>query len=224
MDKIQMYIAIATSVITFVTLIYNSGLKKGQKREKEYYEKILQPYIVELSKNSDIKALETVKEYIKRDDDNIPKYVIYLVDNNREDDLKAILIYDYFHLYPNDDNNLDKIADSLSKIMYYIIFIMSLIFLFLGIVSFVIGAFSIVYSLSYEFVKNNIVEEIAMTDWKLSLKALIYGVLGVGMCKIFVYINKLINLDRYDLKKKKIEKLIKKKLKKFKNEQEKYIY
>ena len=75
MEKVQIYLSVATSVITFVTLVYNLVIKNGNSREKRYYNKILQPFISKWYENKEISAVETIKDLVKSDDDDIPKYI-----------------------------------------------------------------------------------------------------------------------------------------------------
>ena len=44
-ENINFIVAIVTSLITMCTLIYNTFFKGGFKREKQYYNKILIPFI-----------------------------------------------------------------------------------------------------------------------------------------------------------------------------------
>lgn len=217
MDKIEIYISVATSIITFITLIYNVGIKKGRKREQQYYEKVLQPYIRKVSKKENVDAVSIVEKLVKRDDDDIPKYVTYLIksdDEEKEEKIRKVLLYDYFCLYPNDSNNQLIIIESISKILYYVFFFISLICLFSGAYYFVEGirCTSIIL---YGKIEANLLHYVAV---------IFIGILLIFISIAVLKLSALVNDDRYTINKKRMTKLINRKTKKFDKHNEDYFF
>lgn len=226
MEKIQVFITLATSVITFITLIYNIVIKKGNNRERQYYEKILQPFIAKWSVNKQISAIDTIKGLVTSEDEDIPKYISYLISKEDEDDadekLKKVLCYDYTDIYPNDFSSIGKILNSFSKIMYYIMFLIALIFMFLMAIPTSIFVGNIILA-CYDFIMNGgqFVDIINMIFSQCEY-LLVIGVL-FGTSIILMKLANRVNIDRYSLSKKRIEAMIKKKVAKYDNNGNDYV-
>lgn len=217
MDKIEIYISVATSIITFITLIYNVGIKKGRKREQQYYEKVLQPYIRKVSKKENVDAVSIVEKLVKRDDDDIPKYVTYLIksdDEEKEEKIRKVLLYDYFCLYPNDSNNQFMIIESVLKILYYIIFFISLFCLFSGVFYFEEGM-RYILTLSINNTWNYLIDCLDIV-----LIGIVLFVISIGLLRL----SALWNDDRYTINKKRIIQLINRKIKRFDKHSKDYFF
>lgn len=224
MEKIQVFVSVATSIVTFVTLIYNIGIKQGKSREKRYYEKVLRPFMVQWSENHEIDALLTIGNLVKREDDDVPRYVFHLVNKKKEKKLKTVLIYDYLCFYPNDVTSINKILDSISKICYYALFITALIFFFLGIVYWE-EALSGLILIGYNFI---IKKEQIMDSGNVDLNMCVYllsigGFLILG-CIVIMKLANWVNTDRYSLNKKVINSMIKRKCKRYEKNKKKYSH
>ena len=215
-------ISIVTSLIGCITLFVKTFFGKSQKREKEYYEKILRPYVLELSKNKKLSTLSIVKGLADRNNDDIPKYIFYLLDNEQEEKLNKVLIYDYWSLYPNDDNTVYKVVDGFMKLVYYLLFFMALYSIVYGIL-YVLNGFSGVLLFLIELLRNGRIEGGIAKGILDILKLFFIGVccLGVGV-GIFIE-NTSMNEDRYDIKTKKITSMIKRKVKRYNKSSNKFM-
>lgn len=227
MEKIQVFISVATSIVTFVTLIYNIGIKQGKSRERRYYEKILQPYIEEWSQNKEIDTILVVENLIKGDDD-IPKYISYLINNKKDkksnEKLKKVLVYDYFCLYPNDVTSINGILDSILKICYYVLFATALISLFTGALC-LESFFNSIILVGYNFItKKGEMLGSNSIDPKACIYLLSTGIILIFVCMGVMKLANWINMDRYSLNKKKINSMIKRKCKRYDKNREKYFY
>ena len=119
LDNIQAIIALITSIISVWGAIYKVALQKGHNREEAYYEQILKPFIVELHKNSNINPIKFLQKMAKRNNDNIPKYIFYLMDKKENEKLKKVIITDYLEFYHNDDNVMSKVGRIINKVVVY---------------------------------------------------------------------------------------------------------
>ena len=211
MDKVQAVITFILSLITFGTVIYKLIIKKTHKREDEYYDKVLKPFIIKYAKNKNINAVKCIREIVHREQDYVPKYIFYLLDNNRKEELKKVLIVDYFDLYNNDSNNIVRGSNYLQKALLYVGMFFVLIFLSLGVGLIVLYALSLLLSIIYEFIENGL-QAIKYIDWKMHITGGIVGgsciLISFGMAKL--YLKK--NIDRYSIKESHINKIINKKV------------
>lgn len=185
---------------------------------------ILQPYISKCKKGKEFNRINFVKEILKRRDDNIPKYIFYLVDTEKEEELHKILVYDYYCLYPNDERNCNRITDSILKVLYYVLWIIYLLFLmvgafwfYTGVCSFLMGLFGSDMSIIF---RSNILIQDRHKSIICLLVGIVFMVSGIGYAK---FVN-VINDDRYSLKLKKIEKRIKRGVKKYDKYAKNYYY
>ncbi len=222
MDKVQAGITFILSLITFGTVIYKLVIKNIHKREDEYYKKVLKPFIIEYSNNKNINAAKYIKRIVNREDDYVPKYIFYLLDNNSKEELKKVLIMDYFDLYNNDTNNIMRVSNYLQKALLYVGMIFVLIFLSVGIGLLVLCILSLIISLLCEICKSG-VEGIKLIDWEMYINS---GSAG-GLCVLIGYgIAKLhlkVNIDRYSIKEKFIKKIIDKKVEEYRKYYNEYV-
>lgn len=214
MQEIEVFISVITSIVTFITLIYNLGIKKSIKREAIYYKKVLQPFILKLSQNSEVNAIKIVKKLAERDNDNIPKYITFLIDNGESDILKKVLICDYIELYPNDSNDLTKIINSAAKLMYYLLIFLSLFLIVVGTIIVTDGLVDLC-SLRDGISLKIMYKNVELLTWQWHLVRSICGVICWGASILILKYNRLTNTDRYALSKNKIKNMINKKVKKY---------
>ena len=67
------------------------------------------------------------------------KYIFYMLDNAKEDELRCVLLSDYMDLYPNEVNGIGKVLDIVYKVINYILLAVSFISLFYGIMHVING-------------------------------------------------------------------------------------
>lgn len=128
MLEIPNYLQVIISIVVSIITVYKTFFKKNSKRENEYYQSVLQPFVKRMKKQGSAYAIKKLKKCIKRDDDNIPKYIFYLIDkadsqkdsSKTDRDLEKVLLYDYCELYPNSDSKFHKILDMGSRILNYL--------------------------------------------------------------------------------------------------------
>lgn len=221
MEGMEAVVAVITAVITLVKTLMDLFGKKKRSRERKYYNCVLRPYVV-TKKDKKVRAVDFVKRRVRRNNDNIPKYVFYLIDKNREEELDKVLLYDYISLYPNGANQLNVVAEFAIKFVHGICYMGALFFM-------VFGGFLLSLSLSVWVV--NIVSSLVVEGVKIAFQELIlwenvsriiYSILclfgGVLLMKVCVKNE----VDRYTIEKKKIEKKIEAKLKYYDKDQGKF--
>ncbi|WP_031390506.1 hypothetical protein [Kineothrix alysoides] len=94
---------IISAITATATFLHNFVFKNINKREDEYYEKVLIPFYNIYYYNSNINAVKFYKKLgIPVSAEYIPKYLLFLLKSNDEEKLKKILILDYLLLYNND--------------------------------------------------------------------------------------------------------------------------
>ena len=218
-DSWQGIITFIVSVIGMLTTIYKIGFKDEQNRTQAYYKETLLPFIVAYQKNSNMNTIKFLKDAVKRDNDNVPKYVFYLLDNQERDKLRKVLLYDYFDLYHNDDNTMRRIMKWISRFLVYLLFGASLFITFYGSFFLVSGVLSILMDLVHGF--DGTIN--GVDTWKWSLKNIFLGLVSIFLSIVYISLVKKINDDRYTFKKKKIERLINKKVKLYDKYSEKNV-
>lgn len=212
MDEIiNAIVALITAIIGVLGTVYKIGFKKNDERLNEYYKNVLKPFIVEYKKNKKVNAAKFMKNVVKYDDDFVPKYVCSLMNSESKEELKKVLIYDYFEFYCNDSNIMKRIIDKIYKTMTFVIFFFSFVLLFYGIFDFSSGFYMIVPFNIYSVSKNT---ESAMfeNDFQYIVRML-RGILFFFLSILCVKIASDSNEDIYTVKKKKIKKLINKRVK-----------
>ena len=128
-------------------------------------------------------------------------------------------MYDYFDLYPNDDNSMRRIMRGITRFLVYLLFGASLFVTFYGSFFVTCGVLSFLMDLLYGF--EGTINGVA--SWKWDLKGIFLGAFSIGLSIVYMSLVKQINDDRYTFKKKKINKLIIKKVKAYDKYREKNI-
>ncbi len=212
MEKVTTVIAVISAVIGVITTIYKMLLKKDVKRIERYYEEILKPFIIDYHKDENVNVIKFLDDKAERGNDAIPKYIFYLIDNDKEksEDLKKVLLYDYIDIYPNDNNRMLRLMEMISKFWAFVIFAISFSAFLYGVVSFL---FSLILFL--QFFSENMRQ--AFELFGLSIICII--IFGVGIQMIG-----LLNEDMYTLKEKKIQKMIQRKIKFYDKNITKFIF
>lgn len=169
-------------------------------------------------KNNSINSVSFVNKKTKKDDDIIPKYIYYLIDKDDKDGLRKVLIYDYWHLYKNDDNKMSGIAKYVSKLCNYILILLSIIFLILGAIS-IAGGIMFLISVALEIIGKSTKQR----EWSVFFISIILGIFCLSSSIGINIVVRLLNHDIYTIKKKKIEKIIKDKIKTYDKEISKIV-
>lgn len=211
MEEFEKLLLLVTSAIGTLTAIYKLVFKNDSKRKKLYYEKVLVPFIVAYKKNSNINSIKFVKNTVDNGSDDVPKYIFWLVEQNRKDELKKVLLYDYFDLYKNDSNQMDWLTYYISRILEYVIFIGAYVLAFLGGAFFGLWFYSILVAI-WGSIENGVV---LWRDMLNSFSNILYFAACEGAYILCILVVKKLNRDMYTYNKKKIEKMIEKKVKRY---------
>lgn len=208
LDTFKEIIAVIVAVIGVLTTIYKLGFKNNHSRTKEYYKSILNPFAVAYKENKNINSVKFIKKRAKRDNDNIPKYIFYLVDNDKKDELRKVLLYDYFDFYDNDSNMMNKFARIISKGLIYVIVFLSYLFLFAGAILLVRIVFMFFESLPYiqkiEIEFNGIIMKGGLSFlWLIGMDFLFFI-----FYLVFMLFARFFNIDMYTFKEKRIKGMI----------------
>ena len=207
MEKI---ITLMASVIGVCVTIYKIGFKKDRGRLEAYYNKILKPFICVYHKNSNINAVKYLKPILKREDDDIPKYVFYLVDKKMSEKLKAVLLYDYAEIYKNESNTMSRVLKGFSRVLCYLEFFISIFFVVLGAMLLVLSSYNVLlYVVSHingDIIWFVLIED-NMREFMNIASAFVSWLLGAFVLRIA----KWMNTDTYTLEEKRIKRIIEKK-------------
>lgn len=215
-------ISIITSLIGCITLIVKTFFGKSQKREAAYYEKILKPYVLKLNKGKKISAVSVVSGLAKRNDDDIPKYIFYMLDNAKEEELRCVLLSDYMDLYPNEVNGIGKVLDIVYKVINYILVAVSFISLFYGIMYVMNGLLESISFFSL-LVQRETMEGSMQAKIEIIRNSLVTGTI-LGLFSILsLKLSIVSNDDRYEIKRNKIEKMIRNKVRRYNRKNEKVV-
>ena len=228
MDIASKIIALIVSAIGAGVTFYNTFFKSESKRKKKYYESLLQPFIRECDKGEAFNTAEFVKNTADRVDDNIPKYIFYLVDlqtaaqNSKEkhepteDNLKKVLIADYLNLYPNENTKKCDFFDIIRKLFDYTLILLSFYFIFLGAL--------IISNQCLSLVSNILTNSNAIFDYLFSsLKTVLLGILILFIGAFPVLLTEWLSKDIYTVKKKRIQKIISTKIKRYDKRIDEYV-
>lgn len=204
-NNISIIISIISSAIATITLIYKIGVR-GYKKEREYYDKILSPFIINRRKNLDVNAVKFCKPILRYNYDSIPPYIYYLVEENNNVDLKKVLILDYTVYYSNFENSLSYILNSINKIIMYSGFFMAIALIIettvfsMQMLSYLMSGLEFNYSLFFLYLTT------------LPLPFI--------MLKVISFMNN----DMYTINRRKIHNLIKHKVKIYNKRHNKFYY
>ncbi|HBF1194926.1 hypothetical protein [Clostridioides difficile] len=107
----------------FIALIvyFKAEQKKRELYLDKYFEKLLTPYILEYKKNNTINSVKFIRKRYTIKDYYIPSYIFYLVENNKNEDLKKVLSVDYINNYPNHKNDINKALDKITQVVDFIL-------------------------------------------------------------------------------------------------------
>lgn len=211
-EKIEIIISVLLSLITFGTAIYKLVIKKTNNRKDEYYKKVLNTFIVKYKANENVNAVKFINAVVERDDDYVPKYVFYLIDSDRNEDLKKVLLNDYFDLYKNDINSLFIIGSFLGKVVFYAYFLLIFYFLGAGVGIIALSGINVILSIILGIIEGSGINILLMALWA-EIKRIFFGIVCVAIGYGLMKLNFNCNTDWYSMKKKEIEKMIKNKLK-----------
>lgn len=84
-NKVISVVSIISGVIAALSLIYNTFLKGTYNRKRKYYNGILKPFIEKYKANRNINSIKFIKKISNCTDDEIPKYIFYLIQNGEEE-------------------------------------------------------------------------------------------------------------------------------------------
>lgn len=210
-------IALVVATIGAITTIFNIFFKGERKRKQAYYDRLLRPFSVAYKKNPSIDAKEFVENNIERDDDDIPKYIFYLVDTQVcEDDLKKVLIDDYFNLYPNEYNKKRNLFETVHKLIDYMMFLLLFLFVFFGALVMTSGFMTLITLIFKE-------ETSTLSDWWNGIKELLIGIVISSAGLIPVKLSEWLSKDMYSVKKRYVAKAIKKKIRRYDRSFDDYV-
>ena len=212
MENVTMVIAAISAVIGVTATIYKMLFRSDAKRVEKYYEEILKPFIIDYHKDRNMNVINFLDNKAERDNDVIPKYIFYLIDNGKEksEDLKKVLLYDYIDIYPNDNNKMLRFMEMISKFLAFVMVAMAFSFLLYGAVCI---SFSLILFL--QFISENI---------RLAFELLGLSIICLAFSGVSIQITRLINEDMYTLKEKRMRKLIQRKTKYYDKNITKYIF
>lgn len=211
--NIGIIISLISASITTISLIYRTGFKNNSKREREYYNKLLVPFILKYHENNNINALKFCNETIKWTDEIIPQYIKYLMFNKKKDELKIVLIVDYTNLYKNDDNTISSILKIINKSLMYTILFIALAFLIA--MSYILFEY---FNTLIILIKTNFIDIRFLLFFFFAIATTL--LIPTGILK---YI-RLKNIDQYTMKISKIEEYISRKLKIYQKQNHKFFY
>lgn len=210
--NIESIIAIITAAISLLITIYKMVFKHNVGRSKAYYQDILIPFIDAYTKNNNIKPTRFLKNIAKRTNDNIPKYIFYLIDNKQDEKLKKVLIYDYFDIYHNDDNTMRKITKGIQKVLSYILFCFSFLALFFSSYCIALAIYTLFSNIYYIFSNNIEFKNVLSQQLKQFYFQVTMSFLFFGISLLCVKVSSIFSDDTYTLKEVKIKHLINKRV------------
>jgi len=209
MEKVQLVLSVVSSIITTGIILYNTLFKGSRKREKEYYEKILKPCMVLLKKEKKVNLVKEVRKLVKRDDDTVPKYVFYLIDNNRGEELEKVLVEDYYDLYENDNKSIRNIINVVQKITLFLMVCITLFFVFFAVTCIFVGILSLIAEIFNRSYAENTIK------WGSCIAYILLGIASYAISSGYMKLVKGTNLGRYTTNIKIMEKIIKQKVKSY---------
>ena len=249
-DTVSKVVALVVSAVGAITTIYKVFFQGDQGRRQSYYECLLKPFVIAYKQNSELDVITFVRSKAKQDNDSIPKYIFYLLSmhskendavssqedspktqeestskkaENSGDVLKKVLLVDYLNMYPNETNKKQGIFEKINKILNYVVFLLVFIFIFTGSIYIVNGVFSLISSLSMDAVVTMEMNGIKMNLWQWNLLEILKGALIPFVGLLPVKLSESLDTDMYTINKKRIQKMIKKKVRRYNKHSDKYI-
>lgn len=220
LDIASKIVALVVATIGAATTVFNIFFKGERGRKQAYYDSILKPFAVAYKKDPSTNAIEFVKGRAEQDNDNIPKYIFYLVDMqlNQDDDtrLKKVLIDDYLNLYPNEYNKKRNLFETVHKLLDYLMFLLLFLFVFMGALVMTSGIMTLI---SFLFAET----PHPFTDWWEGIKEALIGI-GISLIGLIpVKLSEWLSKDMYTVKKSRIQKMINKKVRRYDRSFDDYI-
>lgn len=211
MEVLATIASIIVSIITIIPTVKNRIF--NIKRERKYYKKIIIPYVNELHKSKDLKACSFIKSHFVRTNENIPKYITYLIDINDNEKLHKVLIHDYCFIYKNEKTKTLKFLNNISNIFALFMNLFSIVLLTLG-------AFLIFMSIASVIVYFTNKDQLILQKF---IYYLIYGVLFLPTSLYFFKSVPKISNDIYSLETQNIKKIIDDNVKWYEKNHDKYF-
>ena len=246
LDIVSKIVALIVAIIGAITTIFNVFFKGEQKRKEGYYTKLLKPFAIAYKRDPNINAIDFVKHKVIPEDDEIPKYVFYLLDmpdiendnsNNQEclsdqehinilhpnnNMLKKVLLDDYLTLYPNECNRKRNICEVVQKMLHYLMFLLTFIFTVFGAIIFA-GGVTMLISHIIMLIANLLTETNHAKDFWGSILYIIFGIVISFLGFVPIRISERMSNDMYTVKKKQINKTIAEKVKRFDKRFKNYV-
>lgn len=197
-DLWQKVIALAISIAGILTTIYRMVFVKRKRRQQAYYQKLLKLFIKAYHENNHINAVEFINEKVERNDDDIPKYIFYLMDQNDG----TMMVY-----------GMRILPQGLIYILFIVILLTTIYSVFNLVMSVLPAIIKLIYAGS---ITEIYLKEVIMRTAK-SIFIIVLDCIGLAM----VYI---MDDDIYTFDKKKIKKIINKKVKGYYKHTTKYIF
>lgn len=198
--------------VEIVEKIIAAIFKGDSKRKKEYYDCLLKPYAMEYLKDDTVDAVSFVQNNAKRDNDSIPKYVFYLMGESQKksannidkeeakENLRKVLLTDYLELYDNDDNSKLSIMRMVKKGLIYVMFFMTFAFIFAGALGTV----------------NFILSILEINSEVIDIRSVIIGIISFALGIVTLILSLFLSDDMYTTKISKINRIVKRKVRCFK--------
>jgi len=216
-DIASKIVALIVATIGAATTIFNIFFKGERGRKQEYYNGILKPFAVAYKKDPSINAIDFVKNRAEHGNDNIPKYIFYLIDSQDDDTLlKKVLIDDYLNLYPNEYNKKRNLFETVNKLLDYLMFLLLFLFVFMGALVMTSGSMTLISFLFAEKLPP-------LVDWWNGIKETLIGIAISLVGLIPVKLSEWLSKDMYTVKKSRIQKMITKKARRYDRSFDDYI-
>lgn len=215
-DIASKIVALIVATIGAATTIFNIFFKGERGRKQEYYNDILKPFAVAYKKDPSTNAIDFVKSRAEHGNDNIPKYIFYLVDSQDDILLKKVLIDDYLNLYPNEYNKKRNLFETVNKLLDYLMFLLLFLFVFMGALVMTSGIMTLVSFLFAETLPP-------LVDWWNGIKETLIGIAISLVGLIPVKLSEWLSKDMYTVKKSRIQKMINKKARRYDRSFDDYI-
>ena len=227
LDTASKIVALIVATIGAATTIFDIFFKGDRGRKQAYYDCILKPFAVAYKKDSSISAIEFVKSSVDSDNDNIPKYVFYLIDTQitpgddspcrqNDDVLKKVLIEDYLNLYPNVNNKKRNLFETVHKLLDYLMFLLLFLFVFMGALVMTSGAMTLITLFFAEMRPS-------LADCWNGIKEMLVGIAISLLGLIPVKLSEWLSKDMYAVKKSHIQKMINKRTRNYDRSFDDYI-
>lgn len=237
LDIASKIVALVVAAIGAMTTIFNVFFKGERKRKQKYYDDLLKPFVMAYQKDPNINIVAFVQSRVKREDDAIPKYVFFLLDeqemaeaeiscqqNNNDpkelssnrDRLMMVLIDDYLTLYPNEYNKKRNLFEAVHKILDYLMFLLTFLFAVVGAFVMTSGVMLLISSLLAG-------TPLSAIDCLNNIKYIFTGFVVALTGIVPIKISEWNSLDMYSVKKRYIQKTINKKVRRYSKRFDKYV-